>query len=282
MRIQIRHQTSYTYDDPPKSVIQTLHLTPRHHDGQYVVRWRISLAHDGRLDQREDAFGNLVHAFTLAGPVEGIGIDVEGEVETQDTAGVVRGAVERFPPGFYLRETSLTEPDEAIKDLAAEIDRGGGSALDRMHRLLGTLNTTMTFDPDPTQVHTTAAQAYAIKRGVCQDLSHIFSSVARTLEIPARYVSGHMYRVDGVTDLVAGHAWVEVFVPELGWVAFDPTNGICATDAHVRIAVGLDYLGAAPVRGSRQGGSHERMTVNVRVAQAQSQSQSQSQSQQQT
>lgn len=272
MRIFIRHETIYAYDDPPKSVIQTLRLTPRHHESQYVVRWRVALSHDGRLDQREDAFGNLTHAFTLAGPVDRIGIDVEGEVETQDSAGVVRGAVERFPPGFFLRETPLTEPDEAIRALAADIS-ARGSVLDQMHKLLGALYTTMKFDPDPTHVHTTAAQALALKRGVCQDLSHIFIAAARTLGIPARYVSGHMYRVDGVTDLVAGHAWVEAYVPDLGWLAFDPTNGICATDAHVRVAVGLDYLGAAPVRGSRQGGSHERMVVNVRVAQAQAQQQ---------
>ena len=72
----------------------------------------------------------------------------------------------------------------------------------------------------------------------------------------------------------AGHAWAEAFVPDLGWVAFDPTNGICATDAHVRVAVGLDYLGAAPVRGTRYGGGGETLTVTVHVDQAQRQSQS--------
>jgi len=72
----------------------------------------------------------------------------------------------------------------------------------------------------------------------------------------------------------AGHAWAEAFVPDLGWVAFDATNGISATDAYVRIAVGLDYLGAAPVRGARFGGGGEAMEVAVRVGQSQGQMQS--------
>ena len=115
----------------------------------------------------------------------------------------------------------------------------------------------MAFDTNPTGTTTTAAQAFALKRGVCQDLSHIFIAAARSLGVPARYIGGHFHRGDGVIEQEAGHAWAEAFVPDLGWVAFDPTNGISATDAHVRVAVGLDYLGAAPVRGSRQGGGAE-------------------------
>lgn len=186
----------------------------------------------------------------------------------------MRGTVERFPPSLFLRSTELTETDAAIVDLANDIAGRQAGTLDRLHALLGHLNTAMTFDPDPTHTQTTAAQAYALKRGVCQDLSHIFIATARRMGIPARYVSGHMHRADGVTELEAGHAWAEAYVDGLGWVGFDPTNGISITDAHVRIAIGLDYLGAAPVRGSRYGGTSETMSVTVRVAQAQDQAQS--------
>ena len=120
-----------------------------------------------------------------------------------------------------------------------------------LHALLDTLPETITFDTDPTHAHTTAAEAFAIKRGVCQDISHIFIASARSLGIPARYVSGYLHRADGVNEQQAGHAWAEAFVDGLGWIAFDATNGMCATDAHLRVAVGLDYLSAAPVRGSR-------------------------------
>jgi transglutaminase-like putative cysteine protease len=125
----------------------------------------------------------------------------------------------------------------------------------------------MTFDTDPTHAATTAVEAFTLGRGVCQDLTHIFIAAARSLGIPARYIGGYFCRGDGVSEQEAGHAWAEAFVPELGWVAFDATNGICGTDAHVRVAVGLDYLGAAPLRGARTGGRGEELSVQVRVIQ---------------
>ena len=100
-------------------------------------------------------------------------------------------------------------------------------------------------------------KSFAIKRGVCQDLTHIFIACARSLGIPARYVCGYFFRADGVVEQSAGHAWAEAFVDGLGWVAFDPANRISATDAHLRVAVGLDYLSAAPIRGTRYGGGDE-------------------------
>ncbi len=108
---------------------------------------------------------------------------------------------------------------------------------------------------------------------MCQDLTHIFIAAARELGFPARYVGGYFHRNDGVTRQQAGHAWAEAFIPSFGWVAFDPANGICATDAHVRVAVGLDYLGAAPVRGTRYGGGVETLAVSVVIDQAQRQMQ---------
>src|SRR2546423_10982586 len=119
MRIRISHLTTYRYHTPATSVIQVLRLTPRNHDGQYVARWRVDVSADCRLDQHEDAFGNITHAFTAEGPFEELKVMVEGEVETRDTQGVVRGAVERFPPSLYLRETALTSPAAATEAFAA-------------------------------------------------------------------------------------------------------------------------------------------------------------------
>lgn len=273
MRIRITHETHYTYERTPTSVIQLLRLTPRHHAGQYVVRWRIDLSEDCRLDQREDAFGNFLHAFTAAGPFGDITLHVEGEVETQDTAGVIADAIERFPPSLFLRETALTQADAAIADFAQDIAGRNAKPLETLHALNGALRETVAFDTSPTESKTTAAEAFALKRGVCQDLTHIFLAAARQIGIPARYVSGHLKRADDVSEQVAGHAWAEAFVPDLGWVGFDPTNGICITDAHVRVAIGLDYLGAAPVRGSRSGGGGETLAVKIHVDQMQAQAQ---------
>jgi transglutaminase-like putative cysteine protease len=275
MHINVSHDTIYRYQQPVGGVIQTLRLTPRNHEGQYVVSWRIDVSENCALDQHEDAFGNITHFFTADGPFSELRVLVEGEVDTQDTGGVVRGAIERFPPGLYLRETELTRCDPAIADFArAARESAGADTLQVLHALLDMLNREIAFDTNPTHAATTAIESFSLKRGVCQDLTHIFIAAARSLAIPARYIGGHFHRADGVTEQEAGHAWAEAFVPDLGWVAFDAANGICATESHVRVAVGLDYLGAAPVRGTRFGGAGEALDVSVRVQQSARQSQS--------
>ena len=98
MRIKISHETSYAYEPPARSIIQVLRLTPRSFDAQYVVRWRISTDIDCTLRQSEDSLGNIVHSFSHPGPVERIGVIAEGEIETFDAVGVVRGSVEPLPP----------------------------------------------------------------------------------------------------------------------------------------------------------------------------------------
>ena len=276
MRVRISHATTYRYDAPPTGVTQLLRLTPRNHDGQYVVSWRIELSEDCLLHQHEDAFGNITLSFTAEGPFSELAVTVDGEVEMQDTNGLVNGAVERFPPALFLRETDLTHADAAIAEFAEAARADAGQSADKLallHELLKDLNREITFDTSPTQVATTAAESFALRRGVCQDLTHIFIASARQLGIPARYIGGHFYRADGVTVQDAGHAWAEAYVENLGWVGFDPTNGISTTDAHVRVAAGLDYLGAAPVRGTRYGGAGETLKVEVHVDQAHQQSQ---------
>jgi transglutaminase-like putative cysteine protease len=274
MRIRISHETVYRYDRPASGVIQTLRLTPRNHDSQYVVSWRIDVSDDCRLDPHEDAFGNITHTFTTEGAFTELGIRVDGEVETQDTNGIVQGAIERFPPSLFLRETSLTRPDTAILAFAREARASAGDdTLKLLHLLTERLHGNIVFDTDPTHTATTAAEAFALRRGVCQDLSHVFISAARSLGVPARYVGGYFHRADGVVLQEAGHAWAEAFVPDVGWVGFDPANGISPTDAHVRVAIGLDYLGASPVRGARKGGGDEALTVAIRVDQAGGQTQ---------
>jgi transglutaminase-like putative cysteine protease len=273
MRLRVAHETAYDYATPAKGVIQILRLTPRNHDGQQVIDWRIDVSADCRLDQHEDAFGNITHAFTANGPFERISVTVDGLVETQDTQGVVRYAVERFPPSLFLRATSLTEPDAALTALGSDVRAvAGADDLNFLHTLLMRLHGEMAFDPDPTNTGTTAGQAYKLKRGVCQDFTHIFIAAARSVGIPARYIGGYFCRAD-TADQDAGHAWAEAFVTDLGWLAFDPTHGICPVESHIRVAAGLDYLGAAPVRGTRYGGGGESLAVKIRIEQARRQSQ---------
>ena len=274
MRIQIFARDRLPLRQPVRGVIQTLRLTPRNHDGQYVVNWRIDMSENCQLDQHEDAFGNVTHVFNVEGPIEDLRVLVEGEVETHDTNGVVRGTVERFPPSLYLRETPLTHIDDAIAALAHTTQEAAGDdPLTFLHAMMARLHEAMTYDRKATTTATTAAEALALKRGVCQDFAHIFIAAARSRGIPARYVSGHFRQADDPGGHERAHAWAEAYLPVLGWVGFDPANKLCPTDAHVRVAVGLDYLGAAPVRGSRHGGGGETMAVSVNVDAVASQSQ---------
>lgn len=268
MRIRIWHDTTYRYSTPVTGVIQTLRLTPRNTESQYVMGWRIDVSADCPLTCHVDAFGNLTHTLTADGPLDHLALHVEGEVEVEDTNGVVKGSLEPFPPSLFLRETPLTQPSPEIKSFAQAVaGKAAQEPLPVLHALIDGLVGIIGFDTDPTHALTTAAEAFVLKRGVCQDFSHIFIAAARSLGIPARYVSGYFHRADGVNDQQAGHAWAEAFVDGLGWVGFDATNGICSTDAHLRVAVGLDYLSAAPVRGARIGGDGEGLDVRVRVRQ---------------
>jgi transglutaminase-like putative cysteine protease len=213
------------------------------------------------------------------GSISDLTIRVEGLIETHDTGGVLKGTDERFPPSLFLRATALTEVNPAMATFARELrSESEDDVLGFLHALMTQINEHMTFDEDPTNSGTSAAEAFALKRGVCQDYAHIFIACARSGGVPARFVAGHFLRSDGMVHQQAGHAWAEAYVPDLGWVGFDPANGICTTDAHARVAIGLDYLGAAPVRGTRYGGGMETLSVAVKVDQVGRQSQSQSQS----
>src|SRR5215475_7517959 len=182
MRIRISHATTYAYGSPPAGVTQFLRLTPRDHDGQHVVGWRIDLSENCLLHQHEDAFGNIVHSFTAEGPFNKLTVEVGGEVDTQDTNGLVSGAIERFPPQLYLRETPLTQTDSAIVEFAQATRADDDvDSLSLLHALMTALNREITFDTDPTHAATTAAQAFTLRRGVCQDLTHIFVAAARVL-----------------------------------------------------------------------------------------------------
>lgn len=266
MRIQITHETHYRYDTPASLVIQVLRLTPRGHAGQFVSDWRIEVSTDARLQKTEDPFGNIVHTFTADGPIDELTVTAAGEVETEETHGVVDGAIDKLPRGIYLRDTSLTESTPAIREFARDTAAtADDTPLDVLHKLNAAVHQRIRFDTQATSVATPASTSFEEGHGVCQDLAHVFLSAARSLDVPCRYVGGYLLRSDGQVQQEAGHAWVEAHVPELGWVAFDPAHGIAATDAHVRVAVGLDYIGAAPVRGTRYGGSSETLDVAVTV-----------------
>ncbi|WP_395943003.1 transglutaminase N-terminal domain-containing protein [Brevundimonas sp.] len=263
MRIRIDHSTRYAYARPARFIVQMLRLTPQSCESQQVREWRIETDVDARLRRGEDAFGNIVHSLYTERPTDALTIRVTGEVTTVDTGGVIRGQAERLQPGVYLRETRLTQADPALVAFAGRAGEGGD--LERMHRLMGAIHGDVAFEVGATSATHTAAEAFAIRRGVCQDHAQIFIACARKAGVPARYVSGHLSRSDGQHDQDAAHAWAEAWIEGLGWVGFDAANGISPTENYVRVAVGLDALGATPIRGTSYGGGMESLTVSLHV-----------------
>jgi len=265
MRIQVRHETSYSYSRPLEHAVQLMRMTPRSCDSQFVRRWRVEIDADARLSKGEDAYGNITHIVFLEGKIDHVRIVIEGEVETSDRAGLVAGTLERLPLSFYLRQTPLTAPSPALRTLAQDCRAGeGGDMLAALHQLNNRLHRDMRFDVQATTYETTAADAFQARHGVCQDFAHIFVAAARSLAIPARYVSGYFLRSDRA-DQEAGHAWAEANLPNLGWIAFDPAHGMCTSDRHVRVAIGADAHEAAAVRGAQIGGSDEKLNVAIDV-----------------
>ena len=263
MRIRIDHSTRYAYARQARFIVQALRLTPRSSENQQVRDWRIETDVDTRLRRSEDAFGNIVHSLYTERPTHALTIRVTGEVTTVDTGGLLRGGVERLAPTVFLRDTPLTRADAALIDYARAVPPG--EVLDRMHRLMGAIHRDVAFEIGATSATHTAAEAFDLRRGVCQDHAQIFIACARLLGVPARYVSGHLSRSDGQHDQDAAHAWAEAYVDDLGWVGFDPANGVCPTDHYVRVAGGLDALGAAPIRGTSYGGGQESLSVSLHV-----------------
>ena len=277
MRLSVLHTTAYHYSEPARRVVQLLRVTPSSFAGQTVLDWRLDVDCDARLREGRDGYGNVIHMLYIDKPVRSLSVTVAGRVLTEDRAGIVQGLPHELPPQVFTRPTSLTASGPAVAALAEATAAGKGSTLDRFHRLAARLHESLSFDTGATEVDTQAEHALAAGHGVCQDFAHIFIAVARNLGLPARYVSGHLFRRDGKLVQEASHAWAEAWIEDLGWTAFDPLNGISTDDAYVRVACGLDYRDAAPVVGARSGGGKEELAVEVRVSETRRQAQAQTQ-----
>jgi transglutaminase-like putative cysteine protease len=274
MHLFIDHRTQYLFSEPQRRVIQLLRVTPSSFDGQQIIDWQINAECDVHLLPGRDGFGNETTMLYCDGSLTGLALSIRGEVLTENRHGIVAGAPDPLPPDVFLQQTTLTRPTPEIVEFMETIAAKERDRIARLHLLMDTINEVILFDPDQTHVHRGAGEAFGDRSGVCQDHAHIFIAAARTIGVPARYVSGHLYRREGAVEQPAAHAWAEAWVDDLGWVGFDPTNAMSPDDAYIRVAIGLDYQDAAPLSGSRAGGGTESLFVGVTVSQAQTQSQS--------
>jgi transglutaminase-like putative cysteine protease len=275
MRLSISHETAYRYDAEVRASIQYLRLTPHDSERQQVLSWQLDLPRPARA--QIDPFGNIFHVLTIDDPHDAIIISAHGQVEIDETR---ESEHESQSPLPFLRVTRLTEPDDALRAFATKHcpqDKGREALIG----LMQALHQHIAHAPGASEVETTAAQAFAKGAGVCQDHTHAFIACARSLGVPARYVSGYLFTEQD--DNLTSHAWAEAWLDD-AWYSFDVTNLLPRPERHLKLAVGLDYLDACPVRGVRRGGGYEQMhakvvvtpTVALQVAATQTQSQSQS------
>jgi transglutaminase-like putative cysteine protease len=263
MHLHIRHETAYRYDHPLKYSIQSLKLTPRQGPGQRVLQWRLSAP--GRHVEQVDAHGNVGHLLTLEEPHSEIAIVVQGVVDTGERGAPVLADDGPLSPLAYLSSTPLTQADAKIREFAAQHLSGGGRLRDRLERLGEAIAAAIRYQPGVTDVTDGAISVFERGEGVCQDQAHMFVACCRAMNVPARYVSGYHYTGDA--GIVASHAWADAWLgSDEGWLSVDLTHSSLAGERHCRLAVGRDYLEAAPVRGVRRGGGHERLKVSVIVA----------------
>jgi transglutaminase-like putative cysteine protease len=262
MLLQIRHETQYRYAETVRYTIQALHLTPRREARQHVVAW--SIAAPGRRIEQVDAHDNVMHYLTMETPHRELRLLVNGMVETDEIEGHPNSPHATLSPLAYRAATALTQVDARLTEFARDSFTGTDPHW-RLLRGAEAVAAAVLLRPGATQATDPALAAFLRGEGACQDQTQVFIACCRSLGLAARYVSGYLLRP--ASEQVASHAWAEVWLDQAGhWYGIDVTHRRPVGGQHCRLAVGRDYLDAAPVRGMRRGGGQEQMQVAVHLS----------------
>ncbi len=261
MRLYIEHTTFYTYTEAQKFSMQALRLTPQNNAHQQTEQWTLNLAKNAH--RTRDAYGNLTDWLYLDTPHKGLELRVSGVVETYDNQAVLIAQAHELPPSVFLRCTPATQHSPELQTFALSF-QAKTQDTDFISHLSAAILAHVPFTTYFTSPYTTAAQAWAMQGGVCQDHVQIMLSCCRLLGVPARYVSGYLFDPDLITPQVASHAWIDVWQNN-AWHSYDITNDCPQNEYYVRLAVGCDYFDACPIRGVRVGLGRESMSVEVEV-----------------
>ncbi|RAN34631.1 transglutaminase family protein [Hyphomonas pacifica] len=266
MRLTVDHTTTYTYERGASYALLQVRKRPQNLPSQSILSWDLVLDGARKEVSYSDHHGNLVDLVSLEPGAERVAITYKGEVETHDTAGVSGAHNQLIPLWLYERATKLTTPGKEIRALADRFPDASPKDVNILHELMGAIGEAIMYETDTTDAETNAEEALKLGRGVCQDHAHVFIATARLLGFPTRYVSGYLMMMDRV-EQEAGHAWAEAWVDGLGWTGFDVSNRICPDARYIRVATGLDYRDAAPVRGLLYGAERENLVVSIQVQQ---------------
>ena len=261
MIVEVRHRTLLTYSEPIAETYMQVRLRPRDGAGQVVRRFTLTVAPRSEARSYLDGFGNHVHYFNHVPPHAEV--EVIGHSVVATSAGIPDPEDGEFPDDFLQFRGPVMDV-AGVRAIARRFS--AGTAEERLDRLAAYINQHIEYRPQTTDVYTAVDEVLHNHVGVCQDFAHLFISVARAMEIPTRYVSGYIHAGKGRRGAGASHAWAEALVPGSGWIGYDPTNPIRASEHHVRVAVGRDYQDISPTRGTFVGRARETMAVEVETA----------------
>jgi transglutaminase-like putative cysteine protease len=280
MRYTVRHVTRFAYEAPIAESVMEVRMQPRSDGLQRCLNFGLMTNPPSRVMAYQDHDGNTVHHFDIPARHSQLTVTAEALIECEapkplphrlgprawaelDTLVATGEFWENLAPSTFARQTPLLEA--LAEDLRVQ---RGNDPLVTVRRLMGEMYTRFAYNQRSTRVDSPIDDALEAKAGVCQDFAHIFIALVRRLGMPARYVSGYLFRNGESSDRSADgatHAWAEALLPELGWIGFDPTNNLLAAERHIRVAIGRDYADVPPTRGVYKGTSDVRSELAVAV-----------------
>jgi transglutaminase-like putative cysteine protease len=280
MYYTVRHVTRFRYSSPITESMMEVRIQPRSEGMQRSLDFRLNTSPRSQILGYRDENGNRVHHFDVPNKHNHLTVTAETIVEVI-TPPVIP---EALPATAWQELDALTandeywdmlhpshfaRPTELLHQLMRELDiRRREDPLTTVKHISEAIYTNFEYAKQNTRVDSPIDDALKIRRGVCQDFAHIMIALVRELRMPCRYVSGYLFQQGERGDrssVGATHAWVEVLLPGLDWVGFDPTNNTIAREKHIRVAIGRDYADVPPTRGVFRGKAESELSVTVRV-----------------
>ncbi|MET0786988.1 MAG: transglutaminase family protein, partial [Paenisporosarcina sp.] len=279
MKYKIEHTNVFQYDTMVDQSMNSIRLKPRTDECQRLLSYRADITPVSLTKEHSDLWGNSVESFFIANQHDHLEVKATSVVSIQKSPFIHR--IDYSPEMreifhstlfhehylAYLSNTAYTFlTAEQMDKVEAEIGEMTNPVQYSIN-VMSYLYNHFTYDGSSTDVSTKATESFDLKKGVCQDITHVMLGILRSRSIPARYVSGYLYVGENSALIgdAASHAWVEVMVPGIGWVGLDPTNNVEALENHIRVGVGRDYVDVSPVQGIYRGGNH-KLDVKVSVS----------------
>jgi transglutaminase-like putative cysteine protease len=277
---RIRHLTRFNYSAPVSESLMELRMHPRTEAHQRCLDYQLTVMPKAQIQVYRDFLANTVHHFDIPAAHRQLLITAESIVEMKPFPDIPRflapeawadldHMIEEGDFWEMLLPSQFCRPTPLLEALMEEIDAvRRDDPLSLLHELNTRIAGVFDYVPQSTQVDSPIDDALKQRQGVCQDFAHIMITVLRQLRIPARYVSGYLYHGEHDHDRStngATHAWLEAYLPALGWVGFDPTNDLLANQRHIITALGRDYADVPPTRGVLKGEAASKLTVAVGV-----------------